>query len=65
MMTGSGEKTSAGQYPSAALEGGAGSNRLSAELPASPQATETILRVGTILVALFQTAYLFLDLNFS
>jgi signal transduction histidine kinase/DNA-binding response OmpR family regulator len=64
MMTGSGDKP-LGSYHPAATESAAGSSSLAGEFSASPELIVNILRSGTILVALFQTAYMLLDLNLS
>src|SRR5271166_4384119 len=64
MMTASGEKALQGQdYAPAASKNGAGLMGISGEFPASPELIVTTLRAGSVLMVLFKTAYLFLDMN--
>ncbi|HLI80601.1 MAG TPA: histidine kinase dimerization/phospho-acceptor domain-containing protein, partial [Candidatus Binataceae bacterium] len=63
MMTASSEKESQAQEQAAASEDGALSVNSSGEFPPAPELMVTTLRAGSVLIVLFQTAYLFLDLN--
>ncbi len=63
MRTASAEKPLQGPDHAVASEDGAGSIGISADLAVSPELMVTALRAGSVLIVLFQTAYLFLDMN--
>jgi signal transduction histidine kinase/CheY-like chemotaxis protein len=64
-MIGSGEKSQPNQPHTAVSANSVGSDRVFAGFTSSPELLVTTLRVGFILIVLFQTAYLLLDAHLA